>query len=102
MITKIIVKERDYKEVGLQNFLDRLATEYLGISNVDDITYDIKKLQVAENIQTEWINYYLGKGYTGEELNQIMLVFFPRVELSLGNNEIVYEDGFIIENKQAA
>lgn len=98
---KITVKEKNY---GLIEFYDTVATE-MGYTNVSDLEYDCRKINVAANIQDGFYNYYTENAKeTNPNVNMtdvrtsvtmILAINGPKVDENLKANEVEIFDGFI-------
>lgn len=89
------------KMYDLGDFYDAVAKE-LGYTDVSNLRYDCRKINVAPNIQNNFFEYYKGiapDDITEEEVRThialSLLVYGPKVDETLTNNEVEVFDGFI-------
>lgn len=97
----LIQRETPYSLVG---FYETVARE-MGYADTSEIKYDCTKIDIAENIQDEFYNYYYAiarETYPKESENEInagitimLAISGPKVNKELKANEVEVFDGFI-------
>jgi hypothetical protein len=97
----------NYKPMSIIELYEAAATE-MGCENTSEIKYDCTKINVAENIQDGFYEYYLALvrendtySHENEAMADITLVLAmsgPKVDKALKANEVEVFDGFTIQN----
>ena len=78
----------------------------MGYANTSELHYDCTKINVAENIQDEFYNYYtaiireeqptLSENDITTSITMILAMSGPKVDKDLKANEVEIFDGFIV------
>ena len=98
---KILIPNKSY---SLHDFYDTVAKE-MGIAPTSEIKYDCRKVNVAENIQDGFYEYYSALAretdpYISENdikigTTMLLIMSGPKVDINLKANEVEVFDGFI-------
>lgn len=98
---KVTVPNKNY---ALIDFYDTVARQ-MGYANVSDLKYDCRKINIAENIQDGFYEYYTENAKETNpnanmadvrtSITMILAINGPKVDKSLKINEVEVFDGFI-------
>lgn len=86
-----------YTPCGLSEFYDRVATE-MGHGDPSEFKYDCRKINVAENIQDGFFEYYKAMKPDVDaavEIGMMLVCSGPKVDKNLKANEVEIFEGFI-------
>lgn len=96
------------KPCSLIEFYEAVATE-MGHQNTHALNYDCREVNIAPNIQDNLYEYYIGiTRETDSTISEhdarvgttmLLAMCGPKVDDTLGINEVEIFDGFIIEQK---
>lgn len=92
---KITMPEKNY---DLIEFYNAVANE-MGYADTSELYYDCTKIDIAENIQNGFYEYYKGKGYDTVSITMTLAISGPKVNQDLKANEVEVLDGFIKERE---
>lgn len=91
--------------MGLPEFYDAVATE-MGYADTSQLKYDCTKINVAENIQDGFYDYYLAlirekdiyshENEARADVTLVLAMSGPKVDKALKANEVEVFDGFIV------
>jgi len=96
MKTKAIkLAETDYKERGVQDFLDCIAEKMNVNTNLVDY-YNITKIVIAKNIHDALIQHYVATGISKSDVMALFTCYAPKVDCSLERNCVMVADGFCL------
>ena len=97
------------KPCGLIAFYDAVATE-MGYTGTSELHYDCRKINVAENIQDSFYDYYTANAKETNpnanmtdvqiSITMILAIKGPKVDKTLKANEVEVFDGFICSTIQ--
>lgn len=98
MSKKLTLTEDHYKNVGLGEFYKNVATE-LGHTETETTMYDCREINVANNIQEAWFEYYLetNPNATKSDVAMLLLMSGAKVDENLADNEVEVFEGFITD-----
>jgi hypothetical protein len=97
----------NYKPMSIIELYEAAATE-MGYANTSEIKYDCTKINVAENIQDGFYEYYLAlirendiyshENEARADITMLLAMSGPKVDQTLKANEVEVFDGFTIQN----
>lgn len=100
----MIIELSIHNPLSLTEFYDFVALE-LGCNNQEDIKYDCTKVNIAENIQDGFYDYYtklametdpvLSENDIKTGITMLLAMSGPKVDKALKANEVEIFDGFI-------
>lgn len=97
MSKKFKVTDDTFKGVGLGEFYKNVAT-LLGHTETETTMYDCREINVANNIQEAWFEYYRTEHNAEDyEIAMILLCNGAKVDENLADNEVEVFDGFITD-----
>lgn len=98
---KILIPNKSY---SLPEFYDTVARE-MGIAPTSEIKYDCRKVNIAENIQDGFYEYYsalaretdpsISENDIKTGITMLLAMSGPKVDMSLPKNAVEVFDGFI-------
>lgn len=90
----IQVQDTDYAN-GIIKLYER-AAELTGAVVGPEDKFDCRYIEIAENIQDKFFEYYEANGYGSEDIMMLLLMAGPKVNKELKPNEVKALDNFII------
>ena len=94
----------NYKPCGIQELYEAAAKE-IGYTDTSEIKFDCTKINVAENIQDGFYEYYLAlirendiyshENEARADITLVLVTSGPKVDKSLKENEVEIFDDFI-------
>lgn len=91
----IRLAEKDYKQQGVQDFLECIARK-MNVNTKFVDYYNITKIVIAENIHDALIQHYVAKGMSKLEVMALFTCYAPKVDCSLENNYVMVTEGFCL------
>ena len=101
-MSKFLIQSKPMSIVDLYN----AAARQMGHKSTRDLRYDCTKINVAENIQDDFYNYYYDVAKARDEsmpeseirvgVTMLLAMSGPKVDKELKANEIEVFDGFIV------
>lgn len=58
-------------------------------------TYDCRKIVISKEVQEKIIEYYEKKGHSLSKINQLLLLYGPKVDHNLQGYEVEVSEGFL-------
>lgn len=105
----MIIELPTHKPLSLTEFYDFVALE-LCYNNQEDLKYDCTKVNIAENIQDEFYDYYtklaretdpvLSENDIKTGITILLAMLGPKVDSDLKANEVEIFEGFIVDTIQ--
>lgn len=90
----IQVQDTDYAN-GITKLYER-AAELTGAVVGPEDKFDCRYIEIAENIQDKFFEYYEANGYGNDDIMTLLLMVGPKVNPELNRNEVIVQDNFVL------
>jgi hypothetical protein len=101
LMGKITLTTEELENLSLDEFYELIGKKVYPVFDLSEVQYDCTFINIANNIQEKWFNYYSRQGNSMTSIAMLLVIGGPKVNNSLNDNEVEIFDGFVDFGKDA-